>query len=295
MRAKSVFFLTAAMAVAGLTGLIAHQWTEARIEAALAQATTPAQAATPPPPPPARVLVVRGDVASGTAIALEDLHFVDWPRANLAEVYFEEGEATVEDFIGAVARRPIAAGQPMIPSLVVRPGERGYLAAILEPGMRAAAVPVDATSGIAGLVFPGDRVDLVLTHDLDTGSGKRQPRRASETVLTAVRVLALDQRIEQIEGQPVVARTATLELTPKQVEMVATLTEIGRLSLSLRGLKQQDGSADKAPAAPVLTRSFTLDTEVSRLIRRGPASKGRPTSAVKVVRAGDTETLRFAK
>ena len=112
----------------------------------------------------------------------------------MQDAYFARGEggADPQSLIGTVVRSEITAGQPLTQGSIVRPGERGFLAAALGPGMRAVTVAVSATSGVAGFVFPGDRVDLVLTQEVE-GGGDGAPLRASETI-TQHPVLAVDQR-----------------------------------------------------------------------------------------------------
>ena len=243
------------------------------------------------------VLVAVEPMSAGRFVKPEDLRWQPWPVNNVAEAYIELGELTVDDFIGSVVRTGVAEGEPITLNRVVKPGDRGFLAAVLIPGMRAISVPVDETSGIAGLVFPGDRVDVILTHSVrqDTAQGV-QVRRASETVLTDVRVLAIDQMVEQSAG-PVLANTATLEVTPEQAEKVRVMLQLGSLSLSLRSLAEVPASADATPAddgsfvdrlasslagmgrpgGPDMRnyegQTFTLDSDVSILL--GPAEENQ--------------------
>ncbi len=175
------------------------------------------------------------------------------------------------------------AGEPIIGSKLVRPGERGFLAAVLRPGTRAVSVPVNATSGISGFVFPGDRVDILITLPVpqDGANSSGYQHKAAETVLRDVRVIAIDQRLDSKDGQAVLARTVTFEVTPKQSEIIAVAGEIGKLSLSLRSL----GSAKKqAPLVAAAANSrddpptadFTLDSDVSQLL---PKPGGRQNSS----------------
>ena len=150
----------------------------------------------------------------------------------------------------------------------MKAGGRGFLAAVLRPGFRAMSIQVTATSGIAGLVFPGDRIDLILTHTVKRGGSDR---RASETVLTNLRVLAIDQSVNDQAGNPRVFKNATLELTPKQTEMLAVLGELGRLSMTLRSLAKDEAELERltnsgdplAEPDPARGLTYTWDTEVS--------------------------------
>src|SRR5262249_43734446 len=162
------------------------------------------------------------------------------------------------DFVGWVARAPFVAGQPIIKAELVAPGERGFLAAVLSPGMRAVSVSVSATSGIAGLVAPGDRVDVLVTHALpaEDPSPRDLERRVAETILHDVRVIAIDQHLETKRGEAMPAHTVTLEVTPKQSEVIALAGNLGQLSLSLRSLvAEREGGASDPPGAA--TNSFT--------------------------------------
>jgi pilus assembly protein CpaB len=148
--------------------------------------------------------------------------------------------------MGTVVRFPLTAGQPVTQGSLVAPGDRGFLAAALGPGMRAVTIPVSAKTGVGGFVFPGDRVDLVLTQQV---KGEGEPLRTSETILRNLRVLATDQTTDNdvVDGKTVVHafRTVTLEVTPRIAEKVAVAQEIGTLSLSLRSIADNQGEFER--------------------------------------------------
>jgi pilus assembly protein CpaB len=180
------------------------------------------------------VLVAKKGMPSGVFVKPDHLRWQAWPEKNLAAEYFVKGKIDLRNFTGAVVRRGIAAGEPITHGRLVKPGQRGFLAAVLTPGMRAISVPVNATTGIAGLVFPGDRIDLLLTTQTKRKSGTTTTiTRAAETVLTNIRVLAVDQQIADQNNTPKLAKTATFEVLPKQAEMIAVAAELGKLSLVL--------------------------------------------------------------
>jgi pilus assembly protein CpaB len=194
-----------------------------------------------------------------------------WPDGGIDPAYIKKGTKTFEDFAGWVARDPFGPGEPITEGKIVAPGSRGFLAAVLRPGMRAVSVPVTVTSGISGFVFPGDQVDILITHPLPATSGKGEgaQRQASETVLHDVRVLAVDQKLESKGGEAIVAHTATLEVTPKQSEVIAVASEMGKLSLSLRSLTTPPGEETTADSTDNPgSGTFTLDSEVSQLLAR---------------------------
>ena len=252
-----------------------------------------AEAAPLPPPvqPEMRVLVAQGTLSAGQFVRPENLRWQSWPKDGVASTYFVEGKAHIEDFVGAVVRSATNDGDPISEGRLVRPGDRGFLAAVLTPGYRALTVPVTVSSGLAGFVFPGDRIDLLLTMAIADYTGKHQ-RHATETYLTDVRVLAVDQRSDDQNKEVVVAKTATLELTPKQAEKIALATELGTLSLSLRSLAKDDGTDPQT--APF---SHTWDVDATHILAPpGSKDQGPPPVKVSLVR-GDkkVEELQFAR
>lgn len=209
-----------------------------------------AEAAQPTGP---RVLVAKRALTAGTIITADALGFQPWPKELVKDAYFIDGEADMEKLLGTVVRFPITAGEPVTQGSLVSPGDRGFLAAALGPGMRAVTVPVSAMTGVAGFVFPGDRVDLVLSAEIK-GEGQGQELYTGETVVRNLRVLATDQTTETTtdeNGKTVVTafRTVTLEVTPKIAEKVAVAQSIGTLSLALRSLADNDAELERALAS----------------------------------------------
>jgi pilus assembly protein CpaB len=263
MRARTLVLFAIALILAGGTALLVRSWLAQR-------AATVAAAPPPPPPAPSKsVLVARAAIARGQLLKPADLAWQPWPEAEANKAYILSGTKKIEDFAGWVARAPLVAGEPVIEAKIVSPGDRGFLAAVLAPGMRAVSVPVTATSGISGFVFPGDRVDVLITHPLPAkGPGGDIQHKAAETVLHDVRVIAIDQKLDGKPGDAMIAHNATFEVTPKQSEIVALATEIGKLSLSLRPLAGSASDQGEVEAADgmVGAGTFTLDSEVSRLL-----------------------------
>lgn len=211
-----------------------------------------AEAAVPTGP---RVLVAKRALTAGTIITADALGFQPWPKELVQDAYFIDGEADMNKLLGTVVRYPITAGEPVTQGSLVSPGDRGFLAAALGPGMRAVTVPVSATTGVAGFIFAGDRVDLVLTQQIDgDGNCGQCTLKTAETVLRNLRVLATDQTTEKTtdeNGKTVVAefRTVTLEVTPKIAEKIAVAQTIGTISLALRSIADSQSELEKAVAA----------------------------------------------
>jgi pilus assembly protein CpaB len=273
MRGRTILLLVLALVLAGTTAILVRSRLTQPQAAPVAAAAAPRQS----------VLVARVPIGRGQIMKSEDLSWQGWPEGAANQAYILK-DAGSPDFVGWVARAPFVAGQPIIKAELVAPGERGFLAAVLSPGMRAVSVSVSATSGIAGLVSPGDRVDVLITHALPAEDPATHDleARVAETILHDVRVIAIDQHLETKRGEAMPAHTVTLEVTPKQSEVIALASNLGQLSLSLRSLvAERDGSASDPPGAG--TDSFTLDSEVSRLVAADQVTiirgGGRSTSA----------------
>jgi pilus assembly protein CpaB len=263
MRIRTLLLLFAAVVLAGGTGLLVRSF--------LAQKTAEVEARPleRPAAPQKSVLVARNAIARGQILKPQDFSWQVWPEGGIDRNYVQAGTRPAEAFTGWVARDPIAPGEPIIEAKIVSPGSRGFLAAALAPGMRAVSVPVTATSGISGFVFPGDQVDILVTHNPVVGGGGEAPHKAAETVLQDVRVIAVDQRLDSKGNEAVVAHTATLEVTPKQSEIIAVASEMGKLSLSLRSLAVAADEKSPADSAAGGERgTFTLDSEVSQLLTK---------------------------
>jgi pilus assembly protein CpaB len=237
MDRKKLLLLVGALIVAVGTALIARSM--------FAGAAAPQAEAAQVEPQGPKVLVAQRALPVGTIITADAIGYQLWPEELVQDAYFLEGEADMAKLLGTVVRHPITAGEPVTQGSLVSPGDRGFLAAALTPGMRAITVPVSAQSGVAGFVFPGDRVDMVLTQSIN--GAETTPLKASETILRNLRVLATDQSTTQEkaeDGSTVVKafRTVTLEVTPTIAEKIAVAQTIGTLSLSLRSLA--DGQSD---------------------------------------------------
>jgi pilus assembly protein CpaB len=211
-----------------------------------------AQAAAVPMGP--KILVAKKPLPVGTMVDAESFTFQPWPKELMQQAYYTEGapDADASKLIGMVVRNAITAGQPLTRGTLVGPQDRGFLAAALGPGMRAITVSVNDITGVAGFVFPGDRVDMVLTQTV-TGGGDGPPLKVSETIVRNLRVLATDQRTDSKgeDGKPVVKSfgNVTFEVTPKIAEKIAVAQSLGSLSLVLRSLADNTSELERMVAS----------------------------------------------
>lgn len=214
-------------------------------------ASAPQAAAVAVQPKGPKVLVAQRALPVGTIITADSIGFQDWPEGLVKDAYFIDGEADMNKLLGTVVRFPITAGEPVTQGALVAPGDRGFLAAALGPGMRAVTISVSAKTGVGGFIFPGDRVDMMLTQQVR--GAEAEPLNTTETILRNLRVLATDQTTdnETVDGKTVVRafRTVTLEVTPRIAEKIAVSEGIGELSLSLRSLADNSGEFERVLAS----------------------------------------------
>ena len=292
MSLRNIILIAAALLITVGTTFVARSWLANQRAQPVATVQQPVE------PQGIKVLVAKDDLPTGVFIQEEQLRWQLWPDDDIPESYFTDEEIEFDALYGAVVRRGFTAGEPITPKRVIRPGDRGFLAAVLRPGFRAIAIRVNATSGVSGLVFPGDRIDIILTHIVSDRSGEKAvERRVSETVLQNVRVLAIDQVVDDSGTDPKYAKNFTLEVTPKQTEMLAVVRELGGLSISLRSLAKDEEELERLTIAnepleeadPERGDTHTWDTEVSRLVA-GPRGNKK---VVNVTRGNEVQELRF--
>jgi pilus assembly protein CpaB len=293
MSARNLILLAFALVAAVGTALLARSWIaseRAAMSAGQRSAAAPASA----PVATKQVLVAKTNLPAGRFVKASDFRWQAWPEGSVPASYILHDKRSPDELAGAVVRVGIAADEPITEARLVKPGDRGFMAAVLDPGMRAVSVAVTATSGISGFVFPGDRVDLLVTHSIrGDGDDGRKSALATETVLREIRVVAIDQRADDQNTTPTVVRTVTFEVTPKQAEIINVARRLGELTLSLRSLgreelqsdlvdlelsegdaAEQGDSLDSALASAgvlplektIQEGRFTTDNEVSRLL-----------------------------
>ena len=246
MNVKKLALLVGALVIAVVTAVMAKNM--------FAGAGAQRAAAAPAVPVGPKVLVARKALPVGTIVDAEAFAYQPWPKELMQSAYYVEGAADGDpkNLLGTVVRNAITAGQPVTRGSLVGPQDRGFLAAALSPGMRAITVPVNASTSVAGFIFPGDHVDMVLTQQVK-GGGDGPPLQVSETIMRNVRVLATDQRIDQKnEDGKIIVKTfsnVTVEVTPKIAEKITVAQSLGTLSLSLRSLADNTAELERAVAA----------------------------------------------
>ncbi|MGV8929870.1 MAG: Flp pilus assembly protein CpaB [Brevundimonas sp.] len=268
--------------------------------------TAVATAAAVPTRPMAKVLVAAKDLQPGQRLTEADLAWKDWPVDEVNPAFITDGSTPLPadaadaaaadaarpagavaavtraandlatggakaDYVGSVVREPILAGEPIVSRKIVRAGDSGYMAAYLEPGMRAMAIRVTVETAAGGFILPGDRVDVLLTRETNHGNPGTQEgdrsKYSSSTVMQNIKVLAIDQSTRAGDDeQAVVGATATLEIGPRDAEALALAKSEGELSLVLRSYADTGGPS-------------------------GRLTSVRPTSAVRIYRGGAPEVV----
>jgi pilus assembly protein CpaB len=210
--------------------------------------------------PMTNVLVAAKDMIMGERLIDASVSWREWPSANVVEAMItkEEKPDALTAYQNARARMPIFDGEPIVEKKLVLPGANGFMSAILPKGMRAISVGVSEHSTAGGFILPNDRVDVLLTRKLDDPKTGQKVVN-TETVITNVRVLAINQTFRQEAGTDTVTvtegKTATLELDPHQTEVIAMVESAGELSLSLRSLAES-GDLGLGDAPPVLSDKY---------------------------------------
>lgn len=210
------------------------------------------------------VLVAAHDLPAGTILKADDVRWQRWPEEGLDPNFLlrDKGADPQKDAVGRAVLRGFAAGEPITAQRLLKPGDAGFLAAALTPGMRAISVRIDAVSGDAGFITPGDHVDVLLAErfpltDEQSGPGGLRPtqKQVNSVVLRDVRVLAIDQEVQDMDKKPKVGTTATVEVAITQAQKLALASQMGVLSLALRSFAK--------PEDPEKQGGVVQDTDVS--------------------------------
>lgn len=245
MNRSRVIVLVVAVLAAGLAALLARSL--------LGGGTEKSKAAIAPPQiASVDVLVASEAIPAGTSLAPTSVRWQEWPKSNLDDTLItREMAPNLTDAVkGTVARASLIAGEPITTTKIVHADSAGFMAAQLSPGMRAISIAITTESGAGGFILPNDRVDILMTRQVSDS-----PRTfAAHTILRDIRVLAIGQTYTESKDQKVIlGRSATLELTPNQSEIVQRAAAGGTLSLILRPLGDnsiQTAQADKSRTQP---------------------------------------------
>ncbi len=193
------------------------------------------------------ILVAKSDIPRGQTISPADMQWEAWPASSAGGNFIRKTDRpkAFDNLTGMLVRAPFVAGEPIREAKLVNSKGSGFMAAILPSGMRAVSTQISPETGAGGFILPNDRVDVILTprgsRDADKGGSA-----TSETILRNIRVLAIDQTIEEKNGQKVVVgKTATIELTSNQAETLALSQQLGTLSLALRSIADASGDDSK--------------------------------------------------
>ena len=233
----------------------------------------------------------------GDPIILSVLDYEKWPQQITKNDFYIKDKVTKDTFSGYVARRPITAGEPITKKSIIDGKNQGALAALLNPGMRAIAINVDAASISGGLVMPGDIVDIIITYAQGMGADQHY---ISQTVLCEVRVLALDQRVASDNDSASVAsniakkdpttvpRTITLEITPEDVERLTAAVKKGTPSLSLHS-----SAAGKSKCHINFLQEPVKSEEPKDIGKQPPLPEAHKPEAVQIIRGsmGESSSL----
>ncbi len=231
MKAARLIVLGVALAAGGVAAMLASG------------SRQPEAPKAPPPPPPlatVEVLVAKTDLGIGQIVGAADVGWQTWPAASANSSFIKKTDRpdAIKDFVGAIVRSSVAAGEPIRDAKVVAAKGGGFMAVILPRGMRAISLDVAPDTEAGGFILPNDHVDVLLTrHDKAAEKVSGLEKFISETILRNVRVLAVDQSVEEKDGKKVViGKTATIELDPHQAETLALSRQLGTLSLTLRSI-----------------------------------------------------------
>jgi pilus assembly protein CpaB len=244
------------------------------------------------------ILIAARPIATGTLLRPEDTTWRDTGPGGIGPGNLVRGQISDTDLLGAVARRNFGAGEPLVASELVKSNERGFLAAALKPGARAVSIAVDAPQSVSGLILPDDRIDVLLIQSFGDSLADIARKQVGETVLTDLRVIAVDQSLNPIaktdlaDRRVIVSETqlpklVTLEVSPRQAEVLLVASQLGRLGISVRALEgsgAETADASSATAAiwasdvsPALNeleesrpRLFSTGSGVEKSIRRVP-------------------------
>jgi len=247
MSAARLIVLVIALAAGGLAALLASRGDSPPPPQVVVQETKPQIETT-------EVLVAKEDIGIGQTLTAANVDWVVWPAANVGSQFIQKKDSpdALNGLSGSIVRIAFASGEPIREAKVIKAGTSGYIAAMLPKGMRAIAMEISPEAGAGGFILPNDHVDVILTR---VEKLSQEEFVTAETILADVRVLAIDQTVEERNGQrTIVGKIATLALTPRQTETLALARRMGSLSLALRGLRDSSEVAGNTSDGGVANR-----------------------------------------
>ncbi len=288
MMAKRIILILIALMLSGGTAYIANNWLKAN-----KRPIKTAQSVAVEPQAGIQILTAKKDIPIGKFVNENDFVWQSWPENYVSDHHLTKDKFKIDQLTGRVSRTGISIGEPIYIAKLVSPGERGFLAAVLKPGHRALSVNISSETSVSGLVFPGDRVDMIVSITIKGDEDDKKKRMASETILTNVRVLALGTVLKTETGKTNAgAKTVTVELKPSQVEIVAVSAIVGKISLALRPLAKDEEELKiitetgdlSEDASPSKGDSYTWDYEAAGVLVR----RDSPTGSSLVISRGNT-------
>lgn len=290
--------------VAGVVALVAAFSVKSLMDSQVARAMKSAEAVDT-----AHVLVAARPIGAGAVLVLEDFRYEKWPKTIVTPQnrVRTDKDDPAKDYVGKIARYDLSPGQPVGETSVYKPEKGGKLAGMLDPGMRAVTINVTAESSVAGLAFPGDYVDVILSSDMSRmGEGAKMSgeflRHVAETILENVKLLAIDQTItreggkDEKEAPKSVGKTATIEATPEQAEILILAGQMGKMSLVLRSIGKKEGDTREGEFTSDMKVSNALNSLLGRRKGKATPQEPRPTvggGTVTVNRGGERSSRGF--
>jgi pilus assembly protein CpaB len=240
MKKARIFVLIVALAAGGLAAMLAGR-----------------SGSTPPPPvaqpqiETVEILIAKNDIAMGQAVTEKEIQWQIWPATAASPSFVRRRDRpnAITELSGSIARTPFVIGEPIREAKLIKGNGSGFMAAILPSGMRAISTEISPETGAGGFILPNDHVDVILSRrDKEAERATGIEVHTSETILSNVRVLAIDQTVEEKNGQRVVVgKTATLELSPRQAESLALSRQLGTLTLALRSIADANAETVDGP------------------------------------------------
>ncbi|MCU7934954.1 MAG: Flp pilus assembly protein CpaB [Candidatus Thiodiazotropha sp. (ex Dulcina madagascariensis)] len=252
MKVRAIITLFISLCMAGLAAMVANSWISQRL-GAVEQKDQAGQ-----------VVVATADLPVGTKLDATHLKVIPLPR----EAISAGNLTSLDDVIGRVVTQPLYSGEILLEKRLTLHEGGSPLAVVIESGKRALTVRVNDVIGVAGFLLPGSRVDVVSTK---RGSGNRST--VSKTIVENLKVLAVDQTVSSDKNDPVIVRAVTLEVTPKQAELVVKATEEGKVQLTLRNpldMAMRDLGTDQTKAVRPVSkrRSYGYRVDVIKGIKK---------------------------